>query len=332
MTMNRRNGLALLTACLALAGFGLSAAAFGEMDLRRVGILTFLDVRGEPTLADEVGRLKSNLAEFGWIEGKNVSFEYRSARGDPSKWAAAVGALAGLEVDVILAASAPATRAAHKATRTIPILGYDLTTDPVAEGYAQSYGRPGGNLTGVFLDAPAFAGKWFELLQEIVPDLSRVAVLWDPAPGTTHLNATRRIAASLKIKVQILEVRTSDDIERAFDSLGGQPQALIILPSPLLWYSSEQLARLALEQRLPATSMSPYFATAGGTISYGPDDKMTDKRYAYLTARVLEGANPGDLPIERPTKFRLVLNLKTAKAIGMDIPQSVLFRADEVIR
>ena len=332
MRMTRGGALSLLTACVAIAGLGLSASAWGDVDLRRVGVLTFLDVREEPTLATAVERLQGDLAKFGWIDGKNVAFEFRSARGDPSQWAAAARALVGLEVDVIWAASAPATRAAYQATRTIPILGYDQTTDPVAEGYAQSYGRPGGNLTGVFLDAPAFAGKYFDLLREIVPDLSRVAVLWDPAPGTTHLNATREIAASLNIEVQFFEVRTSEDIERAFDTLGGQPQALVILPSPLLWYSNSRLAELALAHRLPTTSMSPHFATAGGAISYGPDLRITDKRYAYLMARILEGADPGRLPIERPTKFHLVVNLKTAKAIGMDIPQSVLFRADEVIR
>lgn len=330
--MKTRIFAVLLFSVAVLSTLCWNASAWAQTDVRRVGVLTFLDVREEPTLAVAVERLQRNIAAFGWVEGKNVSFVYRSANGDPSQMAAAAHALVDLGVDLIWAASAPATRAAYEATRTIPILAYDQTTDPVAESYALSYGHPGGNLTGVFLDAPAFAGKWFELLQEIVPDLSQVAVLWDPAPGTTHLIAARTIAASLNIKTQILEVRTSEDIERAFDSLEGRPQALVILPSPLLWFLGTRLAELALQYQLPATSMSPFFASAGGAISYGPDINVSDTRFAHLLARVLGGANPGDLPIERPTNMRLVVNLKTAKSLGITIPQSILLRADEVIQ
>jgi len=330
--MTRRVAVVLLFAGMALTSLSWNALAWVQSNVRRVGILTFLDVRDEPALALVIDGRRRKLAELGWIEGKNVSFEYRSAHGDPSQMTAAATALVDLKVDVIWAVSAPALRAAHGATRTIPIVATDQTTDPVAEGYIQSYAEPGGNITGVFLDAPEFAGKWFELLREIVPDLSRVAVLWDPAPGTTHLDAVRSIAGSMHISLQVLEVHTPDDIEQVFDTMRPQPQALIILPSPLLWYLNAQFAELALERRLPATSMSPLFAKAGGTISYGPDVNIAGLRSAHMMARILDGASPANLPIERPTNIRLVVNLKTAKALGITIPQSILLRADEVIR
>ena len=276
--------------------------------------------------------IRRTLADRGWIEGNNVSFEYRNAHSNHLGFAEAAEALVGLEVDVILAPSAPAVRAAFAATRTIPIVTGDYTTDPVAAGYVQSYARPGGNVTGVFLDAPELTGKWLELLMALIPDLSSVAVLWDPGPGTTHLQAVRSVTDALDIKLQVLEVHKPDDIEKAFAALRGQPQAVIILPSPMIYQQSVRFARLALQHRLPATAFSHEFAVAGGALAYGPDDPSTSERTAVLVAKILGGANPAELPVERPAKIRLVVNLKTAKALGITIPQSILLRADEVIR
>ena len=272
------------------------------------------------------------LDDRGWIEGKNVSFEYRSARGDPSQYAEAAAELAGLKVDVIWAVGAPSLRAAYAATCTIPIGAGDYTTDPIAEGYIESYARPGGNVTGVFLDAPEFAGKWFELLREMVPELSRVSVLWDRAPGDNHLQAVGSIARLMKIEPQILEVAKPDDIERAFSALRGQPQAIIVLPSAMIYTQSARLARLALKHRLPATSMARDCAIAGGTIFYGPDETLANERTAALVAKILGGAKPGNIPVERPTKIQLMVNLKTVKALGIKVPQSILLMADELIR
>jgi len=231
-----------------------------------------------------------------------------------------------------VADSAPALRAAYAATRTIPIVASDYTTDPIAEGYVASYARPGGNVTGVFLDAPEFAGKWFELLKEMIPDLTRVSVLWDPSPGANHLQAVRNVAKFSNIKLQVLEVSKPDDIDAAFAALRGHPQAVIILPSPMNYGQSPRLARLALKHRLPATSMALEFAIAGGTIAYGPETTSADKRIADSLAKILGGGNPAELPVERPTKFNLVVNLETAKSLGITIPQSILLRADELIR
>jgi len=275
---------------------------------------------------------RRTLVDQGWIEGKNVAFEFRSANYDTSKLAEAAAELTRLKVDVILAVGAPCVWAAHAATSTTPIIADDYTADPVVEGYVQSYGRPGGNLTGVFLDAPEFSGKWLQLLRVIIPGLSRIAVLWDPSPGTAHLQAVQAVAQSFRMRVQVLEVHKPDDLDRAFSKLHGQPQALIILPSPMIYLHSGRLAELSIKHRLPATSMARPFAEAGGMVAYGPLGSSSFERAAVLVAKILAGAKPGDLPIERPTKVRLVVNLKTAKALGLSVPESVLYRADEVIR
>jgi putative ABC transport system substrate-binding protein len=327
-----RVAAALLLGVSSLTTLGLTGAAWGQADIRRVGILTFAAATDDPTLEAVLQVFRRTLADEGWIEGKNVAFEYRSAHSDPLQFAKAAEELDRLKVDVILAGSAPALRAAFAATRTIPIVGQDFTTDPIAGGYVESYARPGGNVTGVFLDAPEFAGKWFELLKAMVPDLSRVSVLWDPGPGSNHLHAVHGVANLLDIKLQVHEVGKPDDIDRAFDALRGRPQAVIFLPSPMIYGQSARLARLALKHRLPATSMAREFADAGGALSYGPDRASSWARSAVLLAKVLDGSKPAELPVERPTKIQLVVNLKTAKALGITIPQSILVRADEVIR
>ena len=330
--MKNRVTAVLLLAVALLTSAGWNGAAWGQTDIRRVGILSFATVTEDPRMEAFLIVFRRTLGAHGWIEGKNVSFEFRSANSDPSKFADAATALVERDVDVIVAASAPALRAAYAATRSIPIVAGDYTTDAIAEGYVRSFARPGGNVTGVFLDAPEFAGKWFELLNATVPDLSRVAVLWDPGPGTIHLHAVRDVARSLDIELQVLEVRRPDDIERAFDALHGERQAVILLPSPMIYGQSARLARLALKHRLPATSMARAFAIAGGAISYGPELTSVWESHAGLVAKILGGSNPAELPIERPTRIQLVVNLKTAKTLGITIPQSILLMADEMIR
>jgi putative ABC transport system substrate-binding protein len=240
--------------------------------------------------------------------------------------------LVALQVDVIFADSAPGVRAAFAATRTIPIVAGDFTTDPVAEGYAESYRRPGKNVTGVFLDAPEFSVKWLELLKSIVPGLSRAVALWDPSPGDAHLRALQRAAPSFGVQLQVVEVRTPQEIDRAASEFRGRPQALIALPSPMIWRESARLAKLTMKGRLPATSIAPPFAATGGLLVYGPNGDSVDERCGVLMAKILGGASPGDLPIERPTEFALVVNLKAARALNLTVPESVLSRADVVIQ
>jgi len=322
----------LLIMCALLVNIGCAGEALAQEKLARVGVLTYWSIDNNPWWEPFLEIFRQTLADRGWIEGKTVSFEYRSANNDPSQLANAAEALVGLKVDVIWAPSAPSLRAAYAATRTIPIITGDYTTDPIAQGYIESYARPGGNVTGVFLDTPEFSGKWVELLKGMVPDLSRVAVLWDPAPGANHLKVLSSIAQSLDIELQVHEVRKPDDIDMAFSALRGQLQAVIILPSPMIYTQSPRLATLALKHRLPATAFAREFATAGGLIAYGPLEASTFNRQAVLAAKILDGSNPAELPVERPTRFKLVVNLITAKALGISVPQSILFRADEVIR
>jgi putative ABC transport system substrate-binding protein len=236
----------------------------------------------------------------------------------------AAAELVQLKVDVILADSAPATRAAYAATRTIPIVALDYTNDPVAAGYAQSYARPGHNLTGFFLDAPQFAAKWLELLQAAVPKLTRVAVVWDPSPGTTHLRAIQSAAQRLGLRLQVLEIHKPDELKRAFSALRGRAQALVILPSPMMLGQSALLAELTMQHRLPATSFHAQFAEAGVLFAYGPDDIEAGERCGILVAKILNGANPGELPLERPTRFAFAVNLKIAKVLGLNVPDSVV--------
>ena len=329
--MKNRVAAALLLAVALLTSLGWTAESWGQTKLPRVGILSYGNITD-----DEVKQwlepFRRKLADQGWIEGQQVAFEYRRAVGDPSKLAEAAADLTRLKVDVIYADGAPSVRAARAATSTIPIVAFDFTTDPIAEGYVESYGRPGRNVTGVFLDAPGFSGKWIELLKAMVPDLSRAVVLWDPSPGPAHLQAVKGLARSSGLQLQVIEVRKPEDIAKAFAALRGRPQALIILPSLMMYSQSEQLAKLTLKHRLPATSMARQFADAGGAIAYGPDVTSTYERCAVLVAKILGGSKPGDLPVERPSKFVLVVNLKTAKALGLTIPQSILVQANEVIR
>jgi putative tryptophan/tyrosine transport system substrate-binding protein len=328
---DRTADVLLLTVAL-LASLGLTGESWGQAKAAHVGILTsFVGVTEDATL-QQYEPFRKLLAEQGWTEGKNISFEYRSARGNPPNFAQSAAELVRLKVDVIYADNAPATRAAYAATHIIPIVGLDFTNDPVVAGYAQSYGRPGRNLTGFFLDAPEFAGKWLELLGVIVPGLSRVAVLWDPDPGAMHLKAVQGAARSFSVQLEVLEVHKPDDLDKAFAAFRARPQALIVLPSPMMYGESTRLAELAMKHRLPGVSMAPQFAETGGVLSYGPDLVESWERCAVLVAKILNGAKPGDLPIERPTKLPLVVNLKTAKALGLKVPDSVLARADRVIR
>jgi putative ABC transport system substrate-binding protein len=328
-------GARLIVSVALLTTLGWTADGWGQAKIPRVGILSapLLTGAAHEAILQWYEPLRRALAEHGWVEGKSVSFEYRSAPGNPPRYDEAAAELLRLKVDVIYAESAPATRAAYAATRTVPIVALDYTNDPVTAGYAETYARPSRNLTGLFLDAPSFAGKWLELLKSIVPGLSRVAVIWDPSPGgTIHLDAVRGAARTFRVQLQVLEVHELRDIEKAFAALRPRSQALIILPSPMTWGQSARLAELATQHRLPATSMALPFAEAGGVLSYGPDPESALERCGILVGRILSGAKPADLAVERPSKFVLAVNLKTAKALQLRIPDSIVLNADKVIK
>jgi putative ABC transport system substrate-binding protein len=315
-----------------LTTLGWSVKSWGQGKIPRVGILSFGWGTTDDALRQQLEPFRRALADQGWIEGRNVSFEYRSAAGDPPQLAEFAAELVRLNVDVIFAINAPGGRGAYAATVTIPIVALDFTSDPVAERYIESYGRPGRNITGVFLDARRFAGKWFEVLKAIVPGLSRVAVLWDPGPGPVLLQAVLSVARSLHVQVEVLELRKPDHIDQVFSALPERTQALMILPSLMTFLQGERLAKLAMKHRLAGTSMFRPFAEAGGAIAYGPEQASSTERCAILVAKILGGAKPTDLPIEGPSKFELVVNLKTTQALGLKVPDSALVRAEEVIR
>jgi putative tryptophan/tyrosine transport system substrate-binding protein len=318
-----------LAVAMSLTAVGWSRDSWAQKKLARVGILGLV---GADKQAQFYAPFYRTLRARGWVEGERVAFTYAFVASDALQLVSKAAELVRLQVDVVYADSAPAVRAAYAATRTIPIVGTDFTTDPIAEGYAQSYGRPGGNLTGVFLDAPDFSGKWLELLRAIVPGLSQVMVLWDPSPGEVHLRAIQGIARSFNVQLQVIELRVPADIDGVAAALRGRPQALIVLPSPMMVAQSARLANLAMKLQLPATSFARQFVEAGGLVSYGPDQAAAHERCGALVDRILRGSKPADLPIERPTKIKLIINLKAARALHLTIPDSVLARADEVMR
>jgi putative ABC transport system substrate-binding protein len=331
--MQHRTVAMLLIAVALLSSLGWSGESLAQTKIARVGILANPNAgTTDEAMAQYYEHFRRTLSQHDWIEGKNVSFVYRSAGGNPPQFAESVTELVKLNVDVIYANSAPAARAAYAATHSIPIVAVDYTNDPVAAGYAESYGRPGRNLTGFFLDAPDFSSKLLELVKAIVPRLSRVAVLWDPSPGAAHLQAVQGVARSFGVRLQVLEVHKPGDIETAFSVFRARTQALIILPSPMIYAQSARLAKLAMKHRMPSISMAAAFAEDGGTLSYGPNAASTFEQCAILVAKILAGAKPADLPIERPTKFDFIVNLKAAKAMGLTVPDFVLVRADKVIR
>jgi putative ABC transport system substrate-binding protein len=235
-------------------------------------------------------------------------------------------------VRAICAAAPAAVGAARKATSAIPIIAMDLESDPVADGWATSLAHPGGNVTGVFLDLPGFSAKTLQLLREAVPGISKVAVFWLPASGPRQLEAVRSAASALDLTLEVFEVGRPSEFEGAFQAAAkSKASGVLMLSSPLFASNPQVLADLALSNRLPAISIFPDFAQKGGLIAYGPDLLELYPQAGVLTCKLLQGASAADLPIERPTRFKLIANLKTASALRVTLPTSILLSADEVI-
>ena len=273
------------------------------------------------------------LRDLGWVEGKNISIEYRYAEGRSDRLPELAADLVRLKVDVIVASVTSDALAAQKATRAIPIV-IAAPSDPVATGLVESLARPGGNITGLSQMAPELAGKRLELLKEIVPKLSRVAVLWNPqgVGATLNWKEIQPPARQLGVQLHSLEVRSPNEFDKAFeDATRARAGALAIMADPVIVTNLKRIADLAAKSRLPSIFHSSEFADAGGLVAYGPDRADLFRRAATFVDKILKGAKPADLPVEQPTKFELVVNLKTAKALGITIPQSVRFRADRVI-
>jgi putative tryptophan/tyrosine transport system substrate-binding protein len=273
------------------------------------------------------------LRGLGWIEGKNVVFEYRYAENHPDRLADMAAELVHLKVDVIVAGGTLAPLAAKRATSTIPIVMANAG-DPLGSGLVSSLAYPGGNVTGLSLMAPDLGGKRLELLKELLPGLSRAAVVWNAAnPYAANVfRETERAARKLAIDIQSLEVRGPDDFDTAFEAARAQhPEGLITIEDPLTIDNRKQIVDFAARNRLPAIHGVREFVEAGGLIAYGANLVDLARRAATYVDKILRGAKPADLPVQQPTKFEMVINLKTAKALGLELPPTLLARADEVI-
>jgi putative ABC transport system substrate-binding protein len=235
-------------------------------------------------------------------------------------------------VDVIVAAGPPAVQAASGATATTPVIAIDLESDPVAIGFIASLARPGRNITGVFLDFPDFSAKCLQLLIESVPALAGVGVLWDPTTGSQQLDEVKRAAQGLSVRVEVFEARRVADVADAFYALdAARIQGVVVLSSPLFGGNPQMVADLAIKRNVPTISLFPDIAREGGLLAYGPDIQGLYRQAGAMARKVLDGARPAETPAERPTRFQLVANLRTAKRLGITLPTSILLRADETI-
>jgi putative tryptophan/tyrosine transport system substrate-binding protein len=278
---------------------------------------------------------RQGLRELGYLEGQNIAIEYRYAEGkQQDRYPEFLAELVHLKVDVIVTGGGGgATRSAKGATVTIPIV-MAMDNDPVGQGFVASLARPGGNITGLSTLAPEISGKRLELLKEIIPKLSRVVVLGtSTGAAATSLKEVERAAGALKMKLQYLDVLSPKDIETAFrEASKGRAEAVLVLPGPVFGPRRKQLADVAAKSRLPAIYPFPEFVEAGGLMSYSANITDLFRRAATYVDKILKGRKPADLPVEQPTKFELIINLKAAKQIGLTIPPNVLVRADRVIK
>jgi ABC-type uncharacterized transport system substrate-binding protein len=325
-------GLSVIAFVLAVSGA--VAQAQQPKKVPRIGYLSTQDPARESLRAEGI---RLALRERSYIEGQNISIEYRYAEGKSDQLPELAAELVRLKVDIIVAAGGTIPiRAAKNATKTIPIVMVGAGADPVEAGLVESLARPGGNVTGLTLLSRELGGKRLELLKEAVPKLARVAVLYDPAiPGLVReVKEVLPVAArGLRLTIEPWEIRDADGLARVFTALNEQRSGGLYVPGGRsVAIVSRRIADFALKSRLPSMYQSREFVDAGGLMSYGADEADSYRRVAYYVDRILKGAKPADLPVEQPTKFELVINLKTAKQIGVTIPQSLLYRADKVIR
>ena len=295
----------------------------------RVGILS----TGNPRSAAIFHAFEQRLRELGYAEGQNLVIEFRNAEGKTDRLPGLAAELVRLNMDVVVVATDPATRAVKEASAKTPIVMVSVNYDPVELGYIASLARPGGNITGVLFLHRELTGKRFELFKEMLPTVARVAVLSDPL-AAEQLAAAEAANRSMGLKLQVIELQNpSYDFESAFRlALRSKAEALLVLTTPVIFRERSKIAQLALKNRLPTSFAHREHVDAGGLMSYGPNFDDMWRHAAVYVDKILKGAKPADLPVEQPTKFELVINLKTAKALGLTIPQTLLLRADEVIQ
>jgi putative ABC transport system substrate-binding protein len=321
---------AALVAALALALFTAPFAAEAQQTRKvpRIGVLA----GQSPELAPPILALRQGLRELGYVEGQNIAIEWRWAQGKNERYPGLAADLVKLKVDIIVAATTPGAQAAQRATRTIPIV-MGFVSDPVAHGLIANLPRPGGNITGLAVPTAEILGKRLQLLREVAPSGARIAVLMDPnnPDNSADLRGTEAAARTLGVQLQVWEARSGGELDRAFTAIArARAAGIIILPSTAFVGYRAHIAQLAAKHRLPTSSSGRSFPEAGGLMSYGASQLDLARRAAYFVDKILKGAKPADIPVEQPTKFELVINMKTAKALGLTIPPSLLAQADQI--
>jgi putative tryptophan/tyrosine transport system substrate-binding protein len=332
LDLRRRQFITLLGGAAAVAAWPLAARAQQPERMRRIGVL--MNTAADDTVFQiRLGAFLQGLAVLGWTIGRNMRIEVRWSGGKADEARRYAMELAALAPDVILAHGVSSVRPLLQATRTVPIV-FPIASDPVGAGYVDSLAQPGGNATGFIVYEYSLAAKWLELLKEIAPHVTRAAVLRDSAiaAGPGQFGVIQAAAPSLGVDLRVADVRDAREIERAITAFAqGSNSGLIVTGSPGAIIHRDLLIALAARHRLPAVYSAHLFAVAGGLISYGPESIDPLRRAAGYVDRILKGEKPADLPVQAPTKYELVLNLKTAKALGLEVPPSLLARADEVI-
>jgi|tagenome__1003787_1003787.scaffolds.fasta_scaffold20789160_2 putative ABC transport system substrate-binding protein len=334
--MRRREVLAGLASGTAAAWSPVVGAQQAAERPRRIGVLT--PQSGDDTeLRRWLSGFTDSLRQLGWVEGRNLHIEYRAAAGDLVRLGRQAAELVGLKSDVILAHSTPATRAMRQATDMIPIVFVNVA-DPLGGGFVESFAHPGGNLTGFTNFDASVGGKWVELLREIAPSIERIGMLFSPetaasgATGGVYLPAVEKAAQEHNLKLIVSPLQDPTDIDRTIAALGREPgAAMLVMPNAFTFSHRQRITSIAAEHRLPAIYPWRAFVVAGGLMAYGVDIGDQFRRAASYVDRILKGARPGDLPVQAPTKFELIINLTTAKALGLKVPQPLFVAADEVI-
>jgi putative ABC transport system substrate-binding protein len=329
LEVKRRGFITLLGG--AAAAWSLAARAQQTKTVRRVGLLSAFT--RDPESQGAVNAFKQTLESLGWEDGKDVRFDERWAQGDASRVRSLAGELVAAAPDVILAAATPALVALREQTRTIPLVFVNVS-DPVDGGFVESMARPGGNVTGFTSFEYAIGGKWLELLKEVAPSLASVLVVLNQENYTSRalLHTVEAVAPAAGVQVRAARVRNGADIESALKAFGHAPNGgVIVMPDPVMNPHRERIAASAVSNHLPMIHAFRFFAAAGSLMSYGTDNANLYRQAATYVDRILNGANVAELPVQNPTKYRLIINLKTAKALGLTVPPNLLARADEVI-
>jgi len=324
--MRRRDFMSLV------GGVALALPRRARAEPAAVPKVGFLYPASEAVAHERVTHLLEGLRSEGFTAPDRVTLVIRAMGGDPARSQPLLSELIASKVDVLVPIGPPQTRAARAAATNIPIVTFDLEEDPVEAGLVASLPHPGGSVTGIFLAFPEFGTAWFGLLKQAIPTLASVVVIWDPSTSTEQTKAVAAAAQRLGTKIEILQVKSPAELGAVFEAASARkPDGLLMLSSPITGIYAEQCAELAQKYRLPGISLFSEFARAGGLISYGPNVSDIYREVGVMAGKILKGTKPADLPVERPSRFELLINLKTAKSLNLDISNTLLARADEII-